>query len=152
MLSHPFRFCHSNYISVSHHMNHVLSSFSRRTPPLRYEVQNMLYNCCLCNLHQCPMSSSLLALNVLKHSQSITVMLFCDMKPCILYRLCNELSRVCAGEFSVLQVNFNLQRHTGYFLIQVYVPCILIVVLSWVSFWIHREATSDRVGLGNCTD
>jgi len=52
------------------------------------------------------------------------------------------------GVFSVLQVNFNLQRHTGYFLIQVYVPCILIVVLSWVSFWIHREATSDRVGLG----
>nr|CAD7453574.1 unnamed protein product [Timema tahoe] len=51
------------------------------------------------------------------------------------------------GEFSVLQVNFNLQRHTGYFLIQVYVPCTLIVVLSWVSFWIHREATSDRVGL-----
>jgi gamma-aminobutyric acid receptor subunit alpha len=30
---------------------------------------------------------------------------------------------------------------------QVYVPCILIVILSWVSFWIHREATSDRVGL-----
>ncbi|XP_054267902.1 gamma-aminobutyric acid receptor subunit alpha-2-like [Macrosteles quadrilineatus] len=51
------------------------------------------------------------------------------------------------GEFSLLQVNFNLQRNTGYFLIQVYVPCILIVVLSWVSFWIHREATSDRVGL-----
>lgn len=30
-------------------------------------------------------------------------------------------------------------------------PCILIVVLSWVSFWIHREATSDRVGLGITT-
>ncbi|KAH8398014.1 hypothetical protein KR222_010174, partial [Zaprionus bogoriensis] len=51
------------------------------------------------------------------------------------------------GDFSVLHVAFNLKRHTGYFLIQVYVPCILIVVLSWVSFWIHREATSDRVGL-----
>lgn len=49
----------------------------------------------------------------------------------------------------MLEVSFNLQRHTGYFLIQVYVPCTLIVVLSWVSFWIHREATSDRVGLGN---
>lgn len=34
---------------------------------------------------------------------------------------------------------------------QVYVPCILIVVLSWVGFWIHREATSDRVGLGITT-
>ena len=56
-----------------------------------------------------------------------------------------------SGDFSVLQVSFNLQRHTGYFLIQVYVPCILIVVLSWVSFWIHREATSDRVGLGITT-
>lgn len=55
------------------------------------------------------------------------------------------------GEFSVVQVSFNMQRHTGYFLIQVYVPCILIVVLSWVSFWIHREATSDRVGLGITT-
>ena len=50
--------------------------------------------------------------------------------------------------FSVLQINFNLRRHMGYFLIQVYVPCILIVVLSWVSFWINREATADRVGLG----
>ncbi|XP_055684188.1 gamma-aminobutyric acid receptor alpha-like [Lutzomyia longipalpis] len=55
------------------------------------------------------------------------------------------------GEFSVLQVSFNMQRHAGYFLIQVYVPCILIVVLSWVGFWIHREATSDRVGLGITT-
>ena len=36
----------------------------------------------------------------------------------------------------------------GYFLIQVYVPCALIVVLSWVSFWINREATADRIGLG----
>ncbi|XP_071043648.1 gamma-aminobutyric acid receptor subunit alpha-6-like isoform X2 [Parasteatoda tepidariorum] len=55
------------------------------------------------------------------------------------------------GMFSVLQVNFNLRRHMGYFLIQVYVPCVLIVVLSWVSFWINREATADRVGLGITT-
>ena len=27
-------------------------------------------------------------------------------------------------------------------------PCTLIVVLSWVGFWLNREATSDRVGLG----
>nr|XP_027197713.1 glycine receptor subunit beta-type 4-like [Dermatophagoides pteronyssinus] len=52
------------------------------------------------------------------------------------------------GNHSMLQVNFNLRRHVGYFLIQIYVPCSLIVVLSWVSFWINREATSDRVGLG----
>ena len=33
-------------------------------------------------------------------------------------------------------------------MIQVYLPCTLIVILSWVSFWINREATSDRVALG----
>ncbi|KAI1286118.1 Gamma-aminobutyric acid receptor subunit alpha-6 [Halotydeus destructor] len=55
------------------------------------------------------------------------------------------------ANFSILQVNFNLIRHTGYFLIQIYVPCALIVVLSWVSFWINREATADRVGLGITT-
>ena len=48
----------------------------------------------------------------------------------------------------MLQVVFLLQRHTGYFLIQVYLPCALIVVLSWVGFWLNREATSDRVTLG----
>lgn len=36
----------------------------------------------------------------------------------------------------------------GYFVIQVYAPCVLINVLSWVAFWINREATSDRVALG----
>ncbi|KAI0234379.1 Gamma-aminobutyric acid receptor alpha-like [Lamellibrachia satsuma] len=52
------------------------------------------------------------------------------------------------GEFSVLYVNFALRRHTGYFLINIYVPCSLLVVLSWVGFWINREATSDRIALG----
>ncbi|XP_014680769.1 PREDICTED: gamma-aminobutyric acid receptor alpha-like [Priapulus caudatus] len=54
-------------------------------------------------------------------------------------------------EFSVLKIQFHLSRHTGYFLIQIYLPCILLVVLSWVSFWLNREATADRVGLGITT-
>jgi hypothetical protein len=45
-------------------------------------------------------------------------------------------------------VSFHLQRHMGNFLIQVYGPCVLLVVLSWVSFWLNREATADRVSLG----
>ncbi len=34
---------------------------------------------------------------------------------------------------------------------QVYGPCILLVVISWVSFWLNREATSDRISLGITT-
>lgn len=48
----------------------------------------------------------------------------------------------------MLLVSFHLQRHMGNFLIQVYGPCTLLVVLSWVSFWLNREATADRVSLG----
>ncbi|KAK6618047.1 hypothetical protein RUM44_002489 [Polyplax serrata] len=54
-------------------------------------------------------------------------------------------------KYSMLLVSFHLQRHMGNFLIQVYGPCILLVVLSWVSFWLNREATADRVSLGITT-
>ena len=49
---------------------------------------------------------------------------------------------------STLVVHFRLQRHMGNFVIQVYGPCVLLVVISWVSFWLNREATSDRISLG----
>lgn len=57
-------------------------------------------------------------------------------------------SKMFIGEYSMLLVSFHLQRHMGNFLIQVYGPCVLLVVLSWVSFWLNREATADRVSLG----
>ncbi|XP_011329536.1 gamma-aminobutyric acid receptor alpha-like isoform X2 [Ooceraea biroi] len=55
------------------------------------------------------------------------------------------------ANYSILHVYFHLQRHMGNFLIQVYGPCVLLVVLSWVSFWLNREATADRVSLGITT-
>jgi len=39
----------------------------------------------------------------------------------------------------------------GYYLIQLYVPSLLIVVLSWVSFWINIEAAPARTALGITT-
>ena len=50
-----------------------------------------------------------------------------------------------------LAVEFVLRRDLGYFLIQVYVPSILIVILSWVSFWINIDASPARVSLGLLT-
>ncbi|XP_023216037.1 gamma-aminobutyric acid receptor alpha-like [Centruroides sculpturatus] len=63
----------------------------------------------------------------------------------------NQTETMRKGSFSVLLVSFHLQRHMGYFIIEVYAPCIMLVVLSWVSFWINREATADRVALGVTT-
>ncbi|RWS31463.1 gamma-aminobutyric acid receptor subunit beta-like protein [Leptotrombidium deliense] len=39
----------------------------------------------------------------------------------------------------------------GYYMIQIYVPASLIVIISWVSFWLHRNATPARVQLGVVT-
>ena len=80
---------------------------------------------------------------------------------------------------SALLIEFILKRRMGNFIIQVYGPCILLVVISWVSFWLNRylfllntshyflkydnnysnvgvlyifrEATSDRISLGITT-
>ncbi|KAI8798103.1 gamma-aminobutyric acid receptor alpha-like isoform X2 [Biomphalaria glabrata] len=61
-------------------------------------------------------------------------------------------TRLVKGDLhSVLCVTFKLSRHAGYFLINLYLPCCLLVVLSWVSFWINREATADRIALGSLT-
>ena len=59
-----------------------------------------------------------------------------------------DISFLILGEHSTLIVSFHLQRHMGNFVIQVYGPCVLLVVISWVSFWLNREATSDRISLG----
>nr|CAD7260340.1 unnamed protein product [Timema shepardi] len=63
----------------------------------------------------------------------------------------NQTDQLKSGEYSMLLVSFHLQRHMGNFLIQVYGPCVLLVVLSWVSFWLNREATADRISLGITT-
>ncbi|KAK9508585.1 hypothetical protein O3M35_006114 [Rhynocoris fuscipes] len=63
----------------------------------------------------------------------------------------NQTDQLKSGRYSMLLVSFHLQRHMGNFLIQVYGPCVLLVVLSWVSFWLNREATADRVSLGITT-
>ena len=54
-----------------------------------------------------------------------------------------------SGTYQRLSLSFKLQRNIGYFVFQTYLPSILIVMLSWVSFWINHEATSARVALGN---
>ncbi|CAB1441794.1 unnamed protein product [Pleuronectes platessa] len=55
------------------------------------------------------------------------------------------------GDYVVLTVFFDLSRRMGYFTIQTYIPCTLIVVLSWVSFWINKDAVPARTSLGITT-
>ena len=45
-------------------------------------------------------------------------------------------------------VVFKFRRRLGYFMFHTYIPTCLIVMMSWISFWIKPEAVPARVTLG----
>lgn len=57
-----------------------------------------------------------------------------------------------SGWYNRLFINFILRRHIFFFMLQTYFPTMLMVVLSWVSFWIDRRAVPARVSLGKTTN
>ena len=57
----------------------------------------------------------------------------------------------CEGNFSCLAAVFRLRRNVGYFVLQSYIPSILIVMISWVGFCISRNSDPARVSLGVTT-
>ncbi|XP_050296271.1 gamma-aminobutyric acid receptor subunit beta-like isoform X2 [Anthonomus grandis grandis] len=67
------------------------------------------------------------------------------------YETNDRKEKLATGIYQRLSLSFKLQRNIGYFIFQTYLPSILIVMLSWVSFWINHEATSARVALGITT-
>ncbi|CAJ0942693.1 unnamed protein product, partial [Mesorhabditis belari] len=67
------------------------------------------------------------------------------------YQTDDSIVTTATGSYQRLSLVFQLKRSVGYFIFQTYLPCVLIVMLSWVSFWINHEATSARVALGITT-
>ncbi|MCL4162382.1 UNVERIFIED_CONTAM: hypothetical protein GTU68_001291 [Idotea baltica] len=55
---------------------------------------------------------------------------------------------VTTGSFTCIYVEFILERKFGFYLIYTYLPSILIVIISWVSFFIDYQAVPARISLG----
>ncbi|XP_004773060.1 gamma-aminobutyric acid receptor subunit rho-3 [Mustela putorius furo] len=55
------------------------------------------------------------------------------------------------GWYNRLFINFVLRRHIFFFVLQTHFPAMLMVMLSWVSFWIDQRAVPARVSLGITT-
>ncbi|XP_007440773.1 gamma-aminobutyric acid receptor subunit alpha-5-like [Python bivittatus] len=55
------------------------------------------------------------------------------------------------GEYTIMRAHFHLKRKIGYFVIQTYLPCIMTVILSQVSFWLNRESVPARTVFGVTT-
>uniref|UniRef100_A0A8C5BN65 Gamma-aminobutyric acid receptor subunit alpha-2 n=1 Tax=Gadus morhua TaxID=8049 RepID=A0A8C5BN65_GADMO len=62
-----------------------------------------------------------------------------------------ETIRSSTGEYIVMTAHFHLKRKIGYFVIQTYLPCIMTVILSQVSFWLNRESVPARTVFGVTT-
>lgn len=52
-----------------------------------------------------------------------------------------------SGTFACVQVLFTIKRRLGYYIFHTYIPTCLIVIMSWISFWIKPEAVPARVTL-----
>ncbi|VDM66259.1 unnamed protein product [Strongylus vulgaris] len=60
-------------------------------------------------------------------------------------------SKTNTGAYSCLRTILLLKRQFSYYLLQLYIPSCMLVIVSWVSFWIDRTAVPARVTLGVTT-
>ena len=49
------------------------------------------------------------------------------------------------GEYSCLRVDLVFARELSFYIVTIYVPCFMIVVVSWFSFWLDYKAVSNFI-------
>ncbi|XP_067685260.1 glycine receptor subunit alpha-2-like [Haliotis asinina] len=60
-------------------------------------------------------------------------------------------NKYVTGSYTCLRTDVSIKREIGFYATQTYIPSILIVVLSWASFWIDHEAVPARISVGLLT-
>ncbi|CAB3401315.1 unnamed protein product [Caenorhabditis bovis] len=61
------------------------------------------------------------------------------------------LATTASGTYSRLKVTFVFDRETSFYFLQIFFPASLVVVLSWISFWINRDSAPSRTLIGTMT-
>lgn len=73
------------------------------------------------------------------------------------YILTGVTNRVCSrrfigtGSFPCLRIHFHLSRRLRAYILTTYLPSFLVVLLSWLSFWIDLESAPARTSLSILT-
>ncbi|KAH9498796.1 Glycine receptor subunit alpha-3 [Bulinus truncatus] len=132
-----------------------------------YKMRISLTATCLMELHRFPMDQQTCSLfmksfgftnEILQFRWSLhnplTCLNYLEMSQFILarmdYRECQQMSDY-NDSFSCLQMDLKLHRRVGFYMIQLYIPSALVVVLSWVSFCLDVASVPGRVSLGILT-
>ena len=74
-----------------------------------------------------------------------------DVSASIFYKQLTRFLYIFSGEYSCLTVDLTFKREFSYYLLTIYVPCCMLVIVSWVSFWLDPNAVPARVSLGVTT-
>lgn len=53
-----------------------------------------------------------------------------------------------AGNYSSLSFEVHLSREIGFYLMDYFLPSMMIVSISWVSFWLQADQSAPRIMLG----
>ncbi|VDN16075.1 unnamed protein product [Dibothriocephalus latus] len=61
---------------------------------------------------------------------------------------CTAMSSTSTGNYTCLMAKFALKRQLGSYLVTTYIPNILIIMVSWLSFYVSVDAAPARVPLG----
>lgn len=56
-----------------------------------------------------------------------------------------------AGNYSSLGFTVHLAREAGFYLMDYFLPSMMIVAISWVSFWLQADQSPPRIMLGTST-
>ncbi|XP_075912674.1 glycine receptor subunit alpha-2-like [Petromyzon marinus] len=86
--------------------------------------------------------------NPVENSDQITIPEF-KLGDKILHEDCTK--NFSTGNFTCVRATFSLRRKIGYYMLQIYIPTLLIVIISWAAFWVNMESAPARVALGMTT-
>jgi len=72
------------------------------------------------------------------------------------FKMANSSNKYCdvataTGEYSCLKVDLVFARELSFYILTIYIPCFMIVLVSWFSFWLDYKAVPARVALGVTT-
>ncbi|XP_065336384.1 glycine receptor subunit alpha-2-like [Cloeon dipterum] len=140
--------------------NHYVWIYNDTT--ILYMVKLNLLLSCVMNFKTYPHDTQSCSMQIesLSHTTDDLVFLWDPQIPLVVDRielpqldLVNNVTGDCSqsystGNFTCLEVIFTLKRRLGYYIFHTYIPTCLIVIMSWISFWIKPEAVPARVTLG----
>ncbi|XP_064609425.1 glycine receptor subunit alpha-2-like [Liolophura sinensis] len=147
-------------VTVSNRLLHIY-----RNGTVFYSLRLSLRLSCQMNLEKYPLDAQVCPIIVESYGHSTEYLQFAwmgnppvitDMVVISQFRLDGLTVEDCSKNyglknFTCVRADLRMERDKGYYIIQIYVPSILIVILSWVSFWLNVEAIPARISLGVLT-